>query len=228
MSGAIALFVKTPGRSPLKTRLAAAIGRPAAEGWYAAACAATLEVVQRFERSCGAQAYWAVAEDDALDDPRWTALPRIAQGDGGLGARMARVHAELVARHGRGLLVGADAPQLTSAMLVEADAWLADDAPRLVDGPAADGGFWLFGGNRALPPADWEAVPYSCENTLQRFRSTLAAHGEWRAVAELRDVDTPADLAALPAALDALSDSTPAQRRLATLTRALLGEAVRA
>ncbi len=228
MSGALALFVKTPGRSPLKTRLAAAIGQQAAEGWYAAACAATLEVVERFERASGAQAYWAVAEDDALDDPRWATLPRIAQGEGGLGARMARVHADLVARHGRGLLVGADAPQLECAMLEEADAWLADAAPRIAIGPSRDGGFWLFGGNRALPPTDWEGVPYSRTDTLQRFRSTMAAHGAWLDVAALRDVDTPDDLAALPAALAALPEPTPAQRRLATLSRALLGETVHA
>jgi glycosyltransferase A (GT-A) superfamily protein (DUF2064 family) len=217
MSGAIAIFVKTPGRSPLKTRLAACIGETAAVGFYRAATAATAAVVQQFVDQRGASAYWAVAEADALDDACWAGLPRLAQGEGGLGERMGRVHATLVERHGGGLLIGADAPQLQASELARADAWLDAAAPRLVIGPARDGGFWLFGGNRALPLADWTAVRYSRADTAHDFRCAMDRHGAWMSVATLDDVDHGEDLPALLGALQQLPAPLPEQRQLIAL-----------
>ena len=92
MSG-VAIFVKTPGHSPVKTRLAADRGQAWTEAWYRRAAAAVAAVA----RATIATSYWAVAEPEAIATGAWPDLPAIAQGDGGLGSRMARVHAELVA-----------------------------------------------------------------------------------------------------------------------------------
>lgn len=222
MSGALAIFVKTPGHSPIKTRLAAGIGAAAAEALYAAACAATAAVSRKFAELSGARLYWAVAEAAAVNDPCWADLPRLTQGEGGLGERMARVHAALVRRHGRGILIGADAPQLQAAELARADAWLADPAPRLALGPALDGGFWLVGGNRVLPRADWSAVRYSRMDTAHDFRCAMDRHGRWLSLATLGDLDHREDLPTLLQALDALAAPLPEQRALADLCRELL------
>ena len=217
MTGALAIFVKTPGRSPLKTRLASGCGAHYAAEWYRRAAAAVASVALDAQRRHGIQAYWAVAEPDALD--AWADLPKIAQGEGGLGARMARMHASLVARHGFGLLVGADAPQLTVELLGEAIDWLDTDEPRLMIGPASDGGFWLFGSNRAPPLSAWTSVRYSVDTTSAELRHAMRDLGEWRTLATLTDVDTAADLPTLHRALQTLPDPTPGQRALAAWMR---------
>jgi len=205
----VAIFVKTPGRSPVKSRLAAACGRTWAEEWYrrAAACVAGAAA------QAGVAAYWAVAEPDAAS--AWPGLPVVPQGDGGLGERMARVHATLIARHGSGLLLGADAPQVSPALLCDAVAWVTAAAARLALGPARDGGFWLFGGNVAPPEAVWTSVRYSKPETARDFRAALAPYGAWRDLPTLTDADHAEDLPQVLAELRALADPLPAQRALA-------------
>ncbi len=212
MSG-LAIFVKTPGRSPVKSRLAAARGQAWAEDWYRRAAAAVADVVAQ----AGVAGYWAVAEPDAAS--AWPGLPVIPQGDGGLGARMARVHATLVARHGSGLLLGADAPQVSAPVLRDAAAWLEAAAARLALGPSRDGGFWLFGGNVAPPDAVWTSVRYSARETARDFRAALDAYGALHVLPTLTDADRAEDLPHVLAELLALPDPLPAQRALADWMR---------
>ena len=215
----LAIFVKTPGWSPLKTRLAQAIGKAAAEAFHRLAAAAVAEAVMRAQASMpGLVAYWAVAEADALDAPIWRGLPRIAQGDGDLGARMRSVCGILRERHGRAVLVGADAPQLDANDLLAACAAL--DAHHHAIGPSEDGGFWLFATRVAVPDAAWSDTPWSQADTAMRFLDAL----EDPSVAHLRtlcDVDTVDDLAALAETLFARSTLTPAQTALAIWLRDL-------
>lgn len=223
MKGAIAIFVKTPGHSPLKSRLAADCGERYAQAWYMHAAAAVASVVRAAHTRTGMTAYWAVAESAALGD--WSGLPVIAQGDGGLGERMARVHASLVARHGFGVLVGADAPQLSTELLAEASGWLDSSMPRLALGPACDGGFWLFGANRTPPLSTWDAVRYSAVDTAENLRHAMGDLGTWRMLPVLADADHGRDLPAVLHALASLPSPSPEQRRLVQWMRERAGEA---
>ena len=213
MTGALAIFVKTPGHSVVKGRLAADCGQDYAQAWYLRAAAAVAAVARDAQARHGLTAYWAVAESDALN--AWPGLPVIAQGHGGLGERMAHVHAQLVDQHGFGLLVGADAPQLTSALLGQAVDWLASPSPRFALGPASDGGFWLFGGNRAPPLAAWKAVSYSAAATARDLQTHMRELGAWCTLPALTDADHGRDLPAVLRALRALPDPLPEQRALA-------------
>lgn len=212
MSGALAIMVKTPGLSVIKSRLAADLGKPLAEEFHRLGAAAAASVAMQARERFGIHVYWAVAEPDAQS--LWPGLPAIAQGQGGLGQRMARVQAALVARHGRGMLVGADSPQLTVDLMAQATAWIDAAPARLVLGPAHDGGFWLFGANLAPSLQQWESVAYSTADTARSLRTTLSDLGEWQLLPSLVDVDTAADLPALARALDALEGATPAQATL--------------
>lgn len=218
MNGAAAIFVKTPGLSPLKTRLAAGIGQAAAEHWYRLAADAVAEALARVP---GLTACWAVAEPVASAASAWPGLPLIGQGEGELGERMGRVHAALLERHDFVLLLGADTPQLEPAHLVEAVSWLDSGEPRLVMGPARDGGFWLLGANRDPAPADWLRAPCGRADTACGFRVAMARHGAWRLLPELTDVDEAQDLDAMLAEVGSLEHPLPAQLRLAAWTRAL-------
>lgn len=197
MSAGIAIFVKTPGHSPVKTRLAAECGRAYAEAWYLRAAAAVASVARITGAREGVSVYWAVAEPAAVENGAWHGFPVLDQGLGGLGERMARVHAALVAAHGAGVLIGADTPQLSPDLLQASIAWLRQPGPRLSLGPARDGGFWLFGASVAPPVAVWQQVRYSARDTACELQAAMAGYGAWRILTELTDVDRANDLAAM-------------------------------
>lgn len=202
---ALAIFVKTPGLSPVKTRLAAGIGPVRAEAFYRLAVQAVAEVAGATRPAL--VPYWAVAEAEALDHPMWSGFPTVSQGEGGLGARLDHVYRMLLARHGAVLLIGADAPQVTPALLLQA----ATLAAPFVLGRAGDGGFWLFGGARPIDAAVWRSVPYSVADTADRLLEALVGAGDVRAVEDLRDVDRQEDLGPLRSALDRLPAALEAQ-----------------
>ncbi len=218
----LAILVKTPGHSPLKTRLASAIGIEAAEHFHLLAAAAVAAVASRAQRDLQTLVpHWAVAEAGALEDSTWQALPTMPQGEGDLGARMGRVTNSLLARFDAALLLGADAPQIEPGDLGAAVEALATH--RHVIGPSADGGFWLFATRGEVPPAAWSATPWSQPETAARFCQALCATLEDPPVERLRvqrDADTAEDLPPLLSALDALGDPLPEQRRLADWLRA--------
>jgi uncharacterized protein len=215
----LAIFVKTPGHSPLKTRLAQSIGQDEAETFHRLAAAAVADVMIQAQASMpGLVAYWAVAEAEAVEAPIWCDLPRIAQGDGDLGTRMRFVCDALRERHGRAVLIGADAPQLNADDALAA--CVALDTHDYAIGPSEDGGFWLFATRVAVPEAAWTQTPWSQADTAARF---LDALGD-ASVATLRclcDVDTVDDLAALAEALYALSGPTSKQVAVAFWLRDL-------
>lgn len=218
MSCALAVFLKTPGLSPLKTRLAAGIGREAAERWYLLAADAVIAAAQT---TPGIALHLALAEADDAAIAFWrTRYPDLArdaftlQGEGELGERMARVHGALLRRHDAAMLIGADAPQIAPGDLAAARDWLAAGEPRLCMGPARDGGFWLVGANRPLPRSAWTAPRYSTPSAAAEFRAAAEGIGTWRALRELTDVDEADNLTSALNELDALDTPLPAQSRL--------------
>ncbi len=212
--GAIAIFVKTPGHSALKTRLAHGRGERYALDWYAHSARAVASVVRDAAKTCGIAPYWAVAETSPEAGSVWHEFPVITQGEGGLGDRMARVHAALVQRHGFGLLIGADAPQITTELLCEGAQWLDDRAPRAVIGPASDGGFWMFGSNRVPTLSEWTSIGYSAPDTMRRLRETMTPLGEWIMLSKLCDLDNVSDIPIVAQALQDLPLPTPEQAEL--------------
>ncbi|MEL6587863.1 MAG: TIGR04282 family arsenosugar biosynthesis glycosyltransferase, partial [Pseudomonadota bacterium] len=145
-----------------------------------------------------------------LDDPRWDLvlavapdheglqsrvwpehLPRIPQGGGDLGDRMARVFRSMPP--GPVCVIGADIPGIGPPEVARAFAALgSSDA---VFGPAPDGGYWLIGLKRvaAVPATLFEGVRWSTEHALADTRASLPGL-RIAAVDELRDVDEVTDL----------------------------------
>ncbi|MDR9453751.1 MAG: DUF2064 domain-containing protein [Wenzhouxiangella sp.] len=208
---AVAIFVKTPGQSAIKTRLAATIGASLAEQWHQRAAHAVAEVA--VQANVG-PVYWAVAEAEGEGHPLWADLPRLIQCAGGLGARMADIHNHLIDRHGQAILLGADTPQIESQDLRQTHRWLTSAKPRQVLGPASDGGFWLYGSNQATNRTHWERVSYSQTNTRMAFQEAFDGVGSWLTLATHTDVDEYTDLAHAYRALRALAHPSAKQRAL--------------
>lgn len=211
---AAAIFVKTPGYSPLKTRLAAAIGQSAAEEFHRLSALAVASVLKQAAISRNIQPYWAVAEDNALHDPLWQDFPTTSQGEGGLGDRLHHVYQCLQSRHGSAILLGADSPQLHISLIAQALEILADSQPRAVLGPCTDGGFYLCGVNIPLPAQVWTNVPYSCAQTAAQWTAGVEKFAPVTSLEPLADVDVEDDLALVMSALKRQGERTAEQQAL--------------
>jgi rSAM/selenodomain-associated transferase 1 len=188
----LVVMLKEPRPGRVKTRLGRDIGMTASAWWFRHQSAALLRRLQdpRWEL------WLAVAPDHAgLRSRVWPAhLPRVPQGSGDLGARMARQFHQMPP--GPVCIIGADIPGITPARVHEAFAALGrHDA---VFGPAPDGGFWLVGLKRSAPPPPslFQNVRWSSAHALADSRATLP-DARIATVATLADVDTAADLAQL-------------------------------
>ena len=206
----VAIFVKTPGRSSIKTRLARDIGQHRAESIYRDSLACVVEAVE----AAGLARTWAVAESEACGRPPWDDAPCVAQPPGDLGARMAGVFRRLRETYASVLLVGADLPQLDPDHLALAVEWL-DARDRHVLGPATDGGFWLYGSSAADPTRGWSGLPYSRPETAQRFRQAVDAPASaWQDLPQRTDLDEITDVPPVLIQLEALGQPTSAQRAM--------------
>jgi hypothetical protein len=186
----IVIFAKAPVPGRVKTRLIPALG---AEG----AAALAREMLERTVEEAMATGL-AVELCGEPDAAAWfggrPGLELTAQGEGGLGERLARASERVLAEAGA-LLIGADCPELDRGRLgAAAQALKYRDS---VIHPAQDGGYALLGLKRfdrsIFEGVDW-STPVVAEQTVAR----IAALGWSLQVGEtLRDIDEPEDLAHL-------------------------------
>ena len=105
-------------------------------------------------------------------------------------------------------MIGTDSPQLEPRRFLDAIAALDGSPDMHVAGPAADGGFYLFGSTVPVRRNIWEEVQYSASSTLAELEWRLDADD--RTVKRLpieQDVDTRADLETLRQTLDTRHDA---------------------
>ena len=128
---------------------------------------------------------------------RWSARlgcdRAVAQGAGSLGLRLQR---QVKAAMGRGtrrlLIIGSDLPELASGDLEQAFAAL--EQHELVLGPAQDGGYWLIGLRRSLPPR-FCGIDWGGAGVLRQTEGAAAACGLVpHRLACRGDLDRPGDL----------------------------------
>jgi rSAM/selenodomain-associated transferase 1 len=195
----LVVFAKAPLAGLAKTRLIPALG---AEG--------AARLARRFLDHAMAQAIQAgvglveLCLSPGPDDSAWHGVKRpddvscTDQGEGDLGARMARaVHRVTAGPHGQPiLLMGTDCPQLTAGILRDAAAQLAQHDAVLI--PVADGGYVLLG-LRAPCPALFSEMAWSTPVVAAETQRRLAGLGlsVWVGPT-LNDIDEPADLRFVP------------------------------
>lgn len=194
----LVVFAKAPQAGHAKTRLAPALG---AEG--AATLARTLldhTLDQAIDAGVGPV---ELCMSPAPDNAAWQGLPLPAgisctdQGEGDLGARMARaVQRVTTGLQQPVLLFGTDCPALDATQLrTAAEALRQHDAVLL---PVQDGGYVLIG-LKAPCPALFEHMPWSTATVAAETLRRLAALGLSTWVGPtLHDIDEPADLVHLP------------------------------
>lgn len=154
----------------------------------------------------------------ALDDGEELPLacpPGERQEGDDLGERLWRALSTAGRRYPLVAAVGSDHPTLPLAHVERAFDLLAHGRD-VVLGPADDGGYYLIAArSEALRPALFSGVPWSTERVLEETLSRCRASGlEVELLPAARDVDTPADLAALAGAFLAGEDGCPRTRQL--------------
>lgn len=196
----LVVMVKEPRPGRVKTRLGAGTGLTAGIGLTASAWwfrHQSARLLRRIE-SPRWQTWLAVSPDrEGLNSRIWPAhLSRIAQGNGGLGERMARIFR--MTGSGPVVIIGADIPGIFQHHIASAFAALGNhDA---VFGPASDGGYWLIGLKRARPQpiSLFNGVRWSTNHALSDTLGTIPDL-TFSLIATLDDVDTSADLMRLSA-----------------------------
>jgi len=192
------IMVKEPVAGRVKTRLGRDIGMTAAAWWFRHQ---TRRLIRRL-RDPRWDLVLAVSPDrDGMTSRFWPAdIPRMPQGRGDLGARMARLLSAVP--DGPVCLIGGDIPKVTPAHIRFAfDKLQGRD---FIFGPAADGGFWLVGARlgQICRPKLFDGVTWSVADTLAQ---TVARMDGWAIgyCDVLHDVDELCDLQRLKRVLSA-------------------------
>ncbi|SFA89442.1 hypothetical protein SAMN05421688_1544 [Poseidonocella pacifica] len=187
----LVVMLKEPRPGRVKTRLGAEMGAVGAAWWYRHQVARLLRSV----RDPRWELLLAVGPDSAMQSRVWPAnLPRVGQGTGDLGARMARIFRSLPP--GPACIIGSDIPGVNRHHI--SGAFRSLGSHDAVIGPAPDGGYWLIGMKRSSAPSRglFEGVRWSSAwartDTEASLGTARIAH-----VTSLRDVDTAEDLRAL-------------------------------
>ena len=206
---AAAVFVKTLGMTPLKTRLAKGCGEEKAHEFYRKSCASLKELLINEPSLKG---FWSVAEGEAAFD-KWTELETMGQGSGDLGDRLHYVYQNLRQNYEKAYLLGADSPQISSQIFSASEDKLAHHD--FVIGPARDGGFYLFAGRKTIPEPIWTSVAYSAKSTAKDLAKSLESIGTVAWLGALQDIDETKDIKQLIVELETLaSQALPKQAEL--------------
>lgn len=191
----VVVFAKAPQPGRVKTRLIPALGAAGAARLAARMLEHTL--AQALAAGIGTV---ELRMSPAPGSPAWAATPLPPaiscrdQGDGDLGARMARAARDALTTDAAVLLIGTDCPALDAVRLRTAAARLCDHDAVLHR--AADGGYPLLG-LRVFDPGLFEDMPWSTPAVAGLTLARLAALDRTVWLGEtLADVDVPADLAA--------------------------------
>jgi rSAM/selenodomain-associated transferase 1 len=185
------VFTRPARLGAVKTRLAAEIGAGEAWRFHRDTVRALLARLARDVR----WRTWLAIPPEALGAPdrSWPRrLPRIDQGRGDIGRRMARAFDRLPA--GPAVLIGSDIPAVRPPHI--AAAFDALGRAEAVFGPAADGGFWLVGfarRGRRLDP--FTGVRWSSAHALADTLARLPRDARVALVETLEDVDDGAGYA---------------------------------
>ncbi|OYX67304.1 MAG: hypothetical protein B7Y88_00610 [Sphingomonadales bacterium 32-64-17] len=183
----VALFAKYPRAGAVKTRLIPALGAHGAAELHRRLVERTLATV----RTSGLDLVLYASGAPLSDFAAWLGedVPLAEQGEGDLGARLARVPAPAI-------LLGADIPDLTADNLrIAAEA--LSEVPVAI-GPAEDGGYYLLAFREPVPFL-FDAMEWGVSTVRAETERRLAERGvAWRSLSMLADCDRPEDLARWP------------------------------
>ncbi|MEL7547106.1 MAG: DUF2064 domain-containing protein, partial [Pseudomonadota bacterium] len=182
------IYAKPPRIGHAKTRLAAGLGSPVTARRLASM---TLSKTLRAAANGAWSTRLYLDPPDAGLGGMELGFPIYAQGGGDLTDRLNKGLAE--ADPGPVLFIGSDAPDISPALIRKAIRLLQQNDA--IFGPAADGGFWLFGLNTSKRTASpFGDVRWSGPNALADVKANLPASARIAMLDTLIDLDDAKDV----------------------------------
>jgi rSAM/selenodomain-associated transferase 1 len=196
--GCIFFFVKSPEQATVKSRLAEAVGNEKARALYRNFVLDMLDTLS--EVADGGQhdlwvCFYPPEAGQEIRDWLGSSYNCVAQQGNDLGERMQNAFLTgFAAGYRRAILLGSDAPDLTSS-LITAGLNCLKTHPAVI-GPACDGGYYLLGfQSQAFLPAIFCGMPWSTGEVYARTREVFRrTHTNVLVLPPWRDIDTIADL----------------------------------
>ena len=189
------LFTRYPEPGRTKTRLIPALGAQGAATLQRRMSEAIVARMTEFAANhpVHLEIRYAGGNQQAMEAWLSSDIPCRDQGEGDLGSRLHGAFVQAFAQGNRQVVViGADCPDLTPALL--AQAFTALDTQDLVLGPAMDGGYYLMGLNQTAP-ALFAEIPWGSGEVLAAtLKQAQAMHLSTHLLEPLADVDRPEDL----------------------------------
>jgi rSAM/selenodomain-associated transferase 1 len=189
------IFTRYPEPGRTKTRLIPALGAMGAADLHRRMTEQALATARRFAAHQAVALEVRYTGGDAALIRQWLGANLLLrkQSDGDLGVRMRDAfHASFQEGGERVVLIGTDCPGITSDTL--ASAFKALRHNDLVLGPASDGGYYLIGLSRAIPPL-FQGILWGTDRVLQyTLQIALGLDLRCDLLERLDDVDRPEDL----------------------------------
>ncbi len=196
----VAIFARPPQPGLVKTRLIPDIGAAKAARVYRFCLEYALELVRH--SGLDFQLYLSQDSDDELFQEEQYSLQR----GQGLGARMSKALADMLASNSDGaIIIGSDCLDLTTDHLQAAAQALSDH--ELVLLPTVDGGYALIGCSNPNPEL-FKAVAWSSDQVLsQTLANAERLNYRVSLLETVRDIDTLQDLEQYPELLALITSS---------------------
>ncbi|RMG53889.1 MAG: glycosyltransferase, partial [Acidobacteria bacterium] len=210
MDEQIIVFTRYPEPGRTKTRLIPALGPDGAAELQRQMTEHMLRQVRELasRRRLAIEIRYEGGRDGLMSQWLGADLSYRRQGEGDLGARLERAFDEAfqAGRH-RVVIVGADCPGLTAALMAEAFDRLRQSD--VVLGPARDGGYYLIGLRRPIPQL-FEGISWGTARVLEETQEAIGRLGlSVQCLTMLDDVDRPEDLAVWNGEREKAAKSSP-------------------
>jgi rSAM/selenodomain-associated transferase 1 len=195
MNKCLIIFTRYPEPGKTKTRMIPDLGKEGAAKLQRYLTESTIQKgkLLQEQENYRLQVYFSGGSHPLMVNWLGEDLDYICQSEGDLGERMKNAFADVFQQNiSQAILIGTDCPELTVSLLSEAGKALNDHD--LVLGKASDGGYYLIGLSRLIPPL-FAHITWGSD---QVFRQTQAiAEGLRLSIFYLKvldDLDRPEDL----------------------------------
>ena len=189
------IFTRYPTPGKVKTRLIPAVGAVGAALLHRSMTAQVIDRARVLSRNLPVTIAVHFDGDNYQQMSDWlgTDLAYQSQGDGDVGARMARSFAAVCQPNSAVILIGTDCPELTTAILAQAFE-LLQSGRDLVLGGAVDGGYYLIGmgdyHSELFSNIDWSTDRVLSQTVAIAYHLNLSVGY----LPTLTDIDRPEDL----------------------------------
>ena len=154
--------------------------------------------------------YYSISERDGVGNELWEHLIISIRKRERSEKRFQKTYSELLSDHDAVILLGGDLPHIDTAQLEKALSLIREGSD--VIGPAADGGFYLFGSSKKISNDVWESITYSSDQTYNEILEKFSFLCDFEILEKSFDIDEYEDLLKLSYYKNA--NLTPGQGRI--------------